>query len=196
MQACSFCGIKEKIMKRCVQCRIVFYCSRKCQIDDWKTHKLCCVKFESSNNNGKFNEDSQKIVENKLTDIIQFPNASISVKCNHKKHEILLQNVDSCSGEELMENISKKLKIPLTSLKLIAKGKLVKESNISEMLSKQKCKNFQAFGEEAENEDGLDLGDIEAIINELHVSRNQAIRSLRSCNGDLIDAIIELGNKI
>ena len=40
---CNFCGIKGIGFKKCKQCKVVFYCSRKCQKADWKVvHREHC----------------------------------------------------------------------------------------------------------------------------------------------------------
>ena len=42
---CNYCGSKGYDYKKCSQCKVVFYCSRKCQKYDWirKKHKHQCV---------------------------------------------------------------------------------------------------------------------------------------------------------
>ncbi|XP_061393593.1 zinc finger MYND domain-containing protein 10 homolog [Musca vetustissima] len=43
-QTCGNChGNAEK---KCSQCKSVYYCSRKCQLDDWPKHKTKCIKIE------------------------------------------------------------------------------------------------------------------------------------------------------
>ena len=42
--ACSSCGNLSKHSKFCASCRMVKYCSRDCQRDHWKVHKLVCTK--------------------------------------------------------------------------------------------------------------------------------------------------------
>ena len=39
---CIVCGKKDKIMKRCGRCQLIFYCSAECQRFDWVTHKANC----------------------------------------------------------------------------------------------------------------------------------------------------------
>lgn len=44
MTWCWFCGkedTKEKLF-RCTRCKLVEYCSKECQVADWKSHKLNC----------------------------------------------------------------------------------------------------------------------------------------------------------
>lgn len=52
---------------------------------------------------------------------------------------------------------------------------------------------FQAIGEKAEDETGLDVNNIVALMRQLELSRNQAVRALRKTNGDLIDALLNGG---
>ena len=54
---------------------------------------------------------------------------------------------------------------------------------------------FQAIGEVSENEDGLETGHIDCIMSRTGVERNDAVKALRETQGDVIDAILYLGNK-
>lgn len=40
---CNFCN-NHKAENRCSKCKYVFYCNRKCQLADKKTHKIICQK--------------------------------------------------------------------------------------------------------------------------------------------------------
>eukprot|EP00287_Rhodomonas_sp_CCMP768_P012141 CAMPEP_0196728918 /NCGR_PEP_ID=MMETSP1091-20130531/9453_1 /TAXON_ID=302021 /ORGANISM="Rhodomonas sp., Strain CCMP768" /LENGTH=182 /DNA_ID=CAMNT_0042071723 /DNA_START=14 /DNA_END=562 /DNA_ORIENTATION=+ len=40
--ACAACNVKNKIMKRCTRCKLVYYCQRECQLSHWKVHKVQC----------------------------------------------------------------------------------------------------------------------------------------------------------
>ncbi|KAK3100668.1 hypothetical protein FSP39_023463 [Pinctada imbricata] len=53
---------------------------------------------------------------------------------------------------------------------------------------------FQVIGEQAANEDGLDVRDIELMMKQLGVGRNDAVIALRK-HGDIIDAMLQLGSK-
>lgn len=46
---CNVCGVNENLL-RCGQCKIVFYCSKEHQKQDWKKHKLFCKKLAAVNN--------------------------------------------------------------------------------------------------------------------------------------------------
>eukprot|EP00592_Proboscia_alata_P029743 CAMPEP_0194447364 /NCGR_PEP_ID=MMETSP0176-20130528/128966_1 /TAXON_ID=216777 /ORGANISM="Proboscia alata, Strain PI-D3" /LENGTH=374 /DNA_ID=CAMNT_0039274213 /DNA_START=155 /DNA_END=1279 /DNA_ORIENTATION=- len=45
-QACLKCGVTETVegkrLKQCIKCKAVYYCSRECQVADWKEHKKLC----------------------------------------------------------------------------------------------------------------------------------------------------------
>lgn len=40
---CNKCG--KDAIKKCGRCKSVYYCSRECQVEDWKTHKPICDLF-------------------------------------------------------------------------------------------------------------------------------------------------------
>ena len=41
---CGSCGLPKPDMKKCSRCKTVVYCSKECQIKDWKAgHKHACV---------------------------------------------------------------------------------------------------------------------------------------------------------
>lgn len=40
---CNTCNKRGK-MKKCTQCKCTYYCSKECQIQDWKKHKKRCKK--------------------------------------------------------------------------------------------------------------------------------------------------------
>lgn len=41
-RVCAYCDSKDKRVMRCKGCRIVCYCSEKCQRAHWKAHKIQC----------------------------------------------------------------------------------------------------------------------------------------------------------
>eukprot|EP00164_Ancoracysta_twista_P019626 GFYU01034618.1.p1 GENE.GFYU01034618.1~~GFYU01034618.1.p1 ORF type:complete len:237 (+),score=1.27 GFYU01034618.1:169-879(+) len=42
------CTLRATTLRRCAQCKVAIYCSRPCQKQDWKTHKLTCSNLEES----------------------------------------------------------------------------------------------------------------------------------------------------
>lgn len=40
---CRYCG-KQGFFQKCSRCKETFYCSRECQREDWRTHKVACTK--------------------------------------------------------------------------------------------------------------------------------------------------------
>ncbi|KAF9345720.1 hypothetical protein BGX26_002811, partial [Mortierella sp. AD094] len=45
---CSKLPTDANPLKRCSKCRVVTYCSRECQKEDWKTHKKLCAVFAAN----------------------------------------------------------------------------------------------------------------------------------------------------
>ena len=53
MGSCDFCKVvSEDQLKRCV-CRKVSYCSKECQVKDWKSHKSSCPPYTIRESPGK-----------------------------------------------------------------------------------------------------------------------------------------------
>lgn len=44
-QECCVCGVTDVPMKKCGGCKIVYYCSEKCQKKAWMSHKRHCVLY-------------------------------------------------------------------------------------------------------------------------------------------------------
>jgi hypothetical protein len=42
---CAVCDKKDCKLLRCARCHFIAYCSRECQISDWKEHKPQCGAF-------------------------------------------------------------------------------------------------------------------------------------------------------
>ena len=56
MASCDFCKVEPKEpLKSCV-CKKVFYCSKECQVKDWKTHKPSCPPFVIRESSGKYTD--------------------------------------------------------------------------------------------------------------------------------------------
>ncbi|XP_061174576.1 uncharacterized protein LOC133183660 isoform X2 [Saccostrea echinata] len=114
----------------------------------------------------------------------------IVVKANRQKQIIGIQK--SWDGGGIYRVLSHWLQIPLDKLKVIHKGKILKADNIRECVQKKAI--FQVFGEKAEDSSGVDDRDIELMMKQLKVSRNEAILALKE-HGDVVDAILGAGQK-
>ncbi|KAL1530370.1 hypothetical protein AB1Y20_001278 [Prymnesium parvum] len=42
-KACACCSKTEGVLTRCSRCKMSYYCSRECQLADWKAHKGACA---------------------------------------------------------------------------------------------------------------------------------------------------------
>ena len=118
-------------------------------------------------------------------------NVIVIVKYAKEKHKVEISL--PCTGQQALEHFSSILHVPLERLKLIHKGKLQTDVTIMDKLKPNSV--FLAFGEMAENEDGLEAEDIELIMKQLSVERNVAIKALRKTNC-VVDAIFEIGNEM
>lgn len=49
VDACSNCGAKDKVLKKCSGCLVVGYCSTACQKNHWKAHKRPCKAKQTEN---------------------------------------------------------------------------------------------------------------------------------------------------
>lgn len=114
---------------------------------------------------------------------------TIVIKHNKVKHELAVSTTDN--GNSILQVISDSVRIPISKLKLIHKGKIATCDNIKDMVFDKAL--FLAVGEVSESEVGLEKTDIDLIVKQLDVERNLAIRVLRK-TGNVLDAIIEIGN--
>ncbi|XP_014348687.1 uncharacterized protein LOC102350019 isoform X2 [Latimeria chalumnae] len=195
-------------------------CSRECQKEHWPKHKsecngssACLVihKTEDSligvTEKGKVcgrvlerekqaasphKEPPQANIGASESEDVKAENSTcVRIKHNKLKHTIKIPN--HASGERSFGLISRHLRIPPEKLRLISKGKVVHKDNILTFLQENAL--FQAFGEQAECEDGLDPRDIEVLVAQLSVERNVAVRALRK-TGELIDAILYISDNM
>lgn len=129
-------------------------------------------------------------VENNNKPILDQHNVKVTVKCLKERHKLTINA--NLAGDDILKLIASSVRIPTDKLKLVCKGKLVTSANIEEYIRDKAV--FQAIGEVAESEEGLESGYIDCIMTRLGVERNQGIRALRD-TGDIVDAILLLGNK-
>jgi NACalpha-BTF3-like transcription factor len=114
----------------------------------------------------------------------------IVVKANRQKQTIGIQ--EEWDGPMIYRFLSHQLQIPSDKLKVIHKGKIVKADSIRECIEKKAV--FQVLGEKAEDASGIDDRDIELMMRQLRISRNEAIVALKE-HGDVVDAILAIGRK-
>lgn len=123
------------------------------------------------------------------------PLVTIIVRANKTKTKIKVHN--SWDSKSAFKYLSHNLEIPLDKLKLIHKGQMVTQDDekICSLLKDKAV--FQAIGEKAEDDSGVNNTDIEVIMKQLggSVERNDAVKALKETGGDVVDAMLHLGNK-
>ena len=117
------------------------------------------------------------------------PSVGVNVKYAKAKYRVELALV--YTGKQVFEEFSRVTKVPVTGIKVIHKGKLQTEMSVLGNVAENAT--FFVIGQMAEDEEGLDTGDIELIMKQLSVERNVAVKALRKTNC-LLDAIFEIGN--
>lgn len=131
----------------------------------------------------KFIYDVPKIEASKAT-------CDIIIRHNKKRQTVAVH--PSWSGEDVWKYLSSLTCIPLDKLQLIHKGrKLTKDTTQSCLHNKAV---FLAIGDRAIPDDDIHEVDIDVLMQQLNIERNDAIRALKK-NGDLVDAIIDVGKK-
>lgn len=211
---CAACTQRLAMMKRCVRCRTTFYCSKECQERHWPIHRNRCIILhgcpivnevptkESCSeqmiakhqhiNPKKSIELNMDVAQNKEVATSDSRNeVLIKVKYNHIKHELKIPK--NAIEDEPLAHIANHLRIPAEKMRLICKGKQMHKENISNFLRANAI--FQAFGEQAESEDGLEVKDIEVLMAQMSVERSVAVKALRK-TGDLIDAIFYVSDRL
>ncbi len=116
----------------------------------------------------------------------------ITVKANREKLKIPIHS--SWDGNEIMKYLSHALRIPLDKLKVIHKGKYCTSEIILGVVQKDTAV-LMVLGERAEDCEGLEPKDVDILMKQVTVGRNDAIRALKHTRGDLVDAILHLPNK-
>ncbi|ELT89338.1 hypothetical protein CAPTEDRAFT_178444 [Capitella teleta] len=167
---CQVCDKEENVLKRCTKCRCVFYCSRECQITDWSNHKTACISCEPA------------LPVNLLT---------VRLNCNKQKTSLVLNY--SASSDRIIQNVADAAKVQADKMKIVCRGKCLNADNIKDNLKANDL--LLIIGEVMENEDGLVKEDIDVIMQQVGAERNAAVKALRASDGDVIQAIIDIGNK-
>jgi uncharacterized protein Veg len=80
---CHSCQKSVEKISKCAKCRIASYCSRECQIKDWKNHKIIC------NDLGKQKvETAKESMENLVPMIKEKGNAFAEISIQTKKEDL------------------------------------------------------------------------------------------------------------
>ena len=114
------------------------------------------------------------------------PVCEVIIKCNKQKHKLKVQT--TWKGEDLFKFLSYSLNVPLESVKLIHKGKVLTRDSVMETVNSKAV--YQVIGEQAQAEDDLDQRDISVMMKQCGLNRNAAIQRLRK-KGDLLDALLD-----
>lgn len=183
---------------------------------DWTKHRLECYPADDANkpNDEKVKaDDAQRCLSHPydvnlganidlddckqksketLSDLENTSNeyVRITVMSNRTKHKLTV-NV-STDGDNLWDEISRKIRVPADELKLIHKGRKINKNSILEVAKERAV--FQAIGVETLSEEGLNSESVSYIMRQMNVDRNSAIAALK-LKGDVVDAILYLGNK-
>lgn len=92
-------------------------------------------------------------------------------------------------ASEQLERVASQLGVPLARLKLVHRGKVLSDAE-GFAASVRPGELFQAIGEAAESAEGLREADVKHLEQKLDIDRDTAIRALRRCNGDVVDALL------
>jgi len=160
---CIVCKSHTTLMKRCTRCKVRWFCSRKCQLLDWKTHRHQC----------KLRED--------------FLKSPKKIKIIHNKKYFTVTLCREMSGIRIMQEIANQLRINF--LTVICRGSILNKDNCHHYIFKMNTKKFMAFGVQHECEIGLSSEDVSLIADQTKVQRNLAVKALRECKGNLLDAL-------
>ncbi|KAL8607505.1 hypothetical protein ACOMHN_004475 [Nucella lapillus] len=121
----------------------------------------------------------------------KLPGVEITLRYNHQKHKFKV--CDAWDGETILKKISTFLScLPLT-MRIIHKGRQLRADSVRSGACASAV--WQVLGEAMEDASGLEAFDIEVVMKQMGAERNVAVRALKKCGGDLIDAMMELGNK-
>lgn len=124
--------------------------------------------------------------------VLDSSEAVINVTVRANKSKVKVQLNDNWTGTDILKYMSCTLQIPLDKLKVIHKGKVMTAETVKDFTTEKAV--FQAIGEQAENEGGINQIDVDVIMSQLNASRNDAVRALKKYD-DVVDAILHIGNK-
>lgn len=115
---------------------------------------------------------------------------SITAKAHKEKVKIDIQT--NWTGEDVMKVIACKTEIPINTMKLIHKGKVLDSDSLKVSLKNRAV--YQVIGEQCEDDTGVEEKDILVMMKQLGIDRNCAVKALKS-HTDVLDAIMEVANR-
>ena len=115
----------------------------------------------------------------------------INLRYSKQKHKFKV--CDAWSGGTIFSRIAAFVSCLPEKMKIIHKGKQLSRDTVRSVVSPGAV--FQVIGEKMEDADGLVPRDIEVLMQQMGVERNVAVKALKKSDGDLIDAMMAIGNK-
>ncbi|KAK7498733.1 hypothetical protein BaRGS_00010110 [Batillaria attramentaria] len=184
--ACLKCGQVQRMMKCCTRCRKAFYCGSG-EDPEIAYQILRHQKLDSS----KETEEDTKDNQPEKKPVHDLPGVEIVLRFNKQKQKF---KICGCwTGETIFEKLSDFLSVLPKTMKVIHKGKQLTIETVRSVVSPGAV--MQVVGEPMESAEGLEMKDIEVLMAQMSVERNVAVRALRQSGGDLIDAMMTIGNK-
>ncbi|XP_076449395.1 uncharacterized protein LOC143285848 [Babylonia areolata] len=119
------------------------------------------------------------------------PGVDVTVRYNKQKHKFKV--CDAWDSPTIFSKLSSFLACLPDNMRVIHKGKQLGADSIRSAVGSGAV--FQVLGERMEDASGLVPKDIDVLMRQMGVERNVAVRALRQCGGDLIDAMMVVGNK-
>ena len=129
--------------------------------------------------------------EHQGNDADDLPGQEILLRYNKQKHRLKI--CDAWDAQTVFHKIATFLSCLPDRMRVIHKGKQLSVDTVRSVVSPGAV--FQVLGEKMEDAEGLVARDIEVLMQQMGLERNAAIRALKSSKGDLVDAMMVIGNK-
>lgn len=108
MNTCSNCNQEFSTpLKKCARCKTMYYCSRECQVQNWKTHKPNCIEADQSTElrivrKIDFLKNQEEIAEGETWKLVPIAGKGLGLisKKFIKKGELILSDVPIFSLKE------------------------------------------------------------------------------------------------
>lgn len=198
MMECCVCHATPSQIKRCSRCHISLYCSTLCQRRDWATHRHSCIDVASNTTDIrkltlkhkiKYYDQNGTVKEEPSDTNIEDGDTNVNLSYRGKRAVIKISK--KWEGQVIMKVISWNAKVAITDMKVIIKGKVMTADTIADYIYPKTV--IMVIGEEVLSSEGIEERDIVCLMNQMDISRRQAIQSLKNSTS-LIDTILEIGN--